>query len=59
MADKVWSVEEVEQMTPEQRREIFRAGIYWDLDDAPAHLVDWARRVTQTHIDGAEAADDG
>jgi hypothetical protein len=59
VADKVWSVEEVEAMTPEERREIFRAGIYWDLDDAPPELVARIRARTQALIDGAEAAAEG
>jgi hypothetical protein len=59
VADKVWSVEELEQMTPEQRTEIFRAGIVWDLDDAPPDLLARIRARTRARIDGAEAADDG
>ena len=59
MAERVWTAAELESMTPEERTRIFRAGIVWDLDEAPAELLGRIRARAQAHLDGAEAAPDG
>ena len=50
MAEKIWSAEELEQLTPEERKRLFEASIVRDLDDAPSSLVDKARERLQERI---------
>jgi hypothetical protein len=59
MAEKVWTAGELERMSPEERTRIFRAGIVWDVDEAPQELLARIRARAQARIDGAEAGADG
>ena len=57
MGRKIWTAGELEQLTPAEQDEIFRAGIIWDLEDAPAELVERARRKIEQRIADTETTD--
>ena len=50
MERKVWSAAELDEMTPAERKRIFEESIIWDLDDAPADLIERARRKVEKRI---------
>lgn len=50
MNKKIWTAAELEKMTPAERHEICQASIVRDLDDAPRHLVENARRFVEARI---------
>ena len=54
MDKKIWTAAELETMTPAQRHEISEASIIRDLDDAPQHLVESARRFVEARIAAEE-----
>ena len=55
MDKKIWTAAELEKMTPAERHEISQASIVRDLDDAPQHLVDKARRFVEARIAAEES----
>ena len=55
MDNKIWTAAELEKMTPAERHEISKASIVRDLDDAPQHLVEKARRFVEARITAEEA----
>jgi hypothetical protein len=51
---KIWTAEELEQMSPNQRAEIVRAGFESNLDDVAPDLLARARRKIEAHIAATE-----
>lgn len=51
---KIWTAEELESMTPAERKAIFDDGIVWNLDDAPQELVDSSRQKVLESIEETE-----
>lgn len=47
---KIWKAEELENMTPAERRKISRAAIVTDLSEVPPELLERARESAQRHI---------
>lgn len=54
MDNKIWTAAELEAMSPAERRELSDASIVRDLDDAPQHLVENARRFVEARIAAEE-----
>jgi len=55
---KVWTAEELEKLSPNERRDIVRAGFEKDLRKVSPELVKRARRKIEAHVianDGAPA----
>lgn len=50
MERKVWTAAELDEMTPGERKRIFEESIIWDLDYAPADLIERARRKVKKRI---------
>jgi hypothetical protein len=50
MPEKIWTAEELERLTPDERDRLFEDSIVRDLDDAPSDLVDRARERLQERI---------
>ena len=50
MDKKIWTAAELEHMSPAERSAISKASIVRDLDDAPQHLVEKARRIVEERI---------
>jgi len=50
MEPKIWTAAELDAMTPAERQRIFDESIVWDLEDAPAGLVDRARQKALKRI---------
>ena len=50
MAEKVWTAEELEKLSPAEQDALFEASIVMDLDDAPAEFVDHIRSRIQERI---------
>ena len=55
VAEKVWTAEELERMTPAERHALFRASITRDLDHVPKEFVEHVRNGLAERIDGEEA----
>ena len=51
MSEKIWTAEELDQLSETGRDELFRNSIVWDLDDVPPHLRDTVDRL----VAGAQA----
>ena len=51
---KIWSAAELEQMSPNERDAIVRAGFETDLTKVSPDLLDRARRKIQAHIAASE-----
>lgn len=52
---------EMDEMTPDERREVFRSRIVWDLSELPAEYVEELRAEAERHLaerEGGEAAPD-
>ena len=56
MDRKIWTAPELEKMTPAERHKISQASIVRDLDDAPQHLADEARRFVEARIAAEESS---
>jgi len=56
MERKIWTAAELEKMTPAERSAISQASIVRDLDDAPQHLVERARRFVEARITAEESS---
>jgi hypothetical protein len=54
MERKVWTAAELDEMTPAERKRIFEESIIWDLDSAPADLIERTRRKVEKRIAEAE-----
>lgn len=53
---KIWSAEELEKMTPNERREIVRAGFETDLSAVPPSLLERTRGKIEAHITASRNA---
>ncbi len=49
-ASKIWSAEELEKMSPNERQSIVRAGFDTDLGKVSPELLERARRKIEAHI---------
>ena len=56
MERKIWTAAELEKMTPAERSAISQSSIVRDLDDAPQHLVERARRFVEARIAAEESS---
>jgi hypothetical protein len=54
---KIWTVAEIEAMTPAQQDALFETSIVWNLDDAPAELVARVRARIEARIAAQELRD--
>ena len=54
-SDKIWTAEELEKLTPNERHAVVRAGFETDLSKVSPELLERARRKIGAHI----AADEG
>ncbi len=52
---KIWTAEELEQLSPNERRDVVRAGFEKDLDKVSPDLLDRARRKIEAHIAANES----
>ncbi len=50
MEKKIWKAEELEKMTPAERREISRAAVVTDLSEVPPEFLERARESARRHI---------
>lgn len=50
MADKVWTAEELEKLSPAERQQIFEASLVLDLDDVPAEFLERVRDRVQDRM---------
>lgn len=49
-SSKIWSAEELEQMSPNERRALVRAGFETDLSKVSPELLERTRRRIEAHI---------
>jgi uncharacterized protein (DUF2344 family) len=49
-AAKIWSVEELEKMSPNERQSVVRAGFETDLSKVSPELLERTRRKIEAHI---------
>ena len=54
MGRKIWTAEELEQLSPNERAAIVRAGFENDLTKVPPELLARARRKVESHIAARE-----
>ena len=54
MADKVWTAEELEAMTPAEVDAIFEASLINDLAEVPEAFLERVRNRTRRHIQDTE-----
>jgi hypothetical protein len=58
MSEKIWTAEELDQLSETERDDLFRSSIVWDLDNVPPHLHDTVNRLVaraQARIQEREA----
>ena len=55
MAQKIWTAEELERMTPAEQDAIFDASIVRNLDDVPKEFLARMRARFETHLAGTES----
>ena len=55
MAQKIWTAEELERMTPAEQDAIFDASIARNLDDVPKEFLARVRARFETHLAGTES----
>lgn len=55
-AAKIWSAEELEAMSPNEREAIVRAGFETDLSKVSPDLLERARRKIESHIESNDGA---
>ena len=55
-ASKIWSAEELEKMSPNQRQSIVRAGFETDLSKVSPGLLERTRRKIEAHISANQDA---
>ena len=49
-SSKIWSAEELAEMSPNERQSIVRAGFETDLSKVPPELLERTRRKIEAHI---------
>ena len=54
MAEKVWTAEELEAMTPAEQDAIFEASLVTDLAEVPEEFLERVRSRTRRHIADTE-----
>ncbi|MCI0636423.1 MAG: hypothetical protein L0206_21275, partial [Actinobacteria bacterium] len=54
VADKVWTAEELEAMSPAEQDAIFQASLVFDLTEVPEALLEQARARVREHIANTE-----
>ena len=54
MAQKIWTAQELEVMTPAEQDAIFNASIIRNLDDAPQEFLARVRQRFEAHLAGQE-----
>ena len=59
VTSKIWTTDELEQMTPAQRHELFEASVITDIDQAPAQLLARTRARIEPLITDTERAQPG
>ena len=57
MAEKIWTAQELERMTPAEQDAIFNASVVRDLDDAPAEFLARVRSRFEQHLAHTESPD--
>ena len=55
-SSKIWSVEELENMSPNDRQSIVRAGFETDLSKVSPELLERTRRKIESHIAANQGA---
>lgn len=55
VADKVWTAQELERMTPAERHALFKASLTKDLDQVPEQFLERVRNGLEERIAGEEA----
>ena len=55
-ASKIWSAEELEKMSPNERQSIVRAGFETDLSRVSPELLERTRRKIEAHISANQGA---
>jgi len=53
-SDRIWSAEELLELSPAERDEIIRARITSDLSAAPPHLLEQARADISAHLNSTD-----
>ena len=56
MDKKIWTADELMALSPAERHELSETSTIRDLDDAPQHLVENARRFVEARIAAEEAS---
>ena len=54
MADKVWSADELERMTPAEQDAVFEASVDRDLKDTPPAFLDGVRERARARLTEAD-----
>lgn len=57
MSQKIWTAQELEQMTPAERQDLFDKSIVRDLDEVPTEFLDRIRAKVLTREAGAETSE--
>ena len=55
MAQKIWTAEELEQMTPAEQDAIFDASVVRNLNDVPEEFLARVRARFEAHLAGTES----
>jgi hypothetical protein len=55
MAQKIWTAEELERMTPAEQDAIFDASVVRNLDDVPKEFMARVRARFEAHLAGTES----
>ena len=55
MAQKIWTAEEPERMTPAEQAAIFDASVLRNLDDIPKEFLARVRARFEAHLAGTES----
>lgn len=53
-SDRIWTAAELEQLTPDERDRVIRAGFITDPDKIPAAFTERARRKADARIEALE-----
>lgn len=51
---KIWTADELEKLSPNERRDVVRAGFESDLSNVSSDLLERARRKIEAHIAATE-----
>lgn len=57
MSSKIWTAQELEQMTPAERQALFDASIVRDLDEVPTEFLDRIRTKVLEREAGADTSE--